>query len=334
MHLIFFIPSLYKPLKTWQRDFGFQAQSTCLAQLQTHIKSLSVNHSEVTQYFCGQSLSMTSPAQVRTQAYDSAVIICADPIHIETSMQGVSVRSQSLEVTSQEAESIIKELNHFLVQDDLRIEVDVNLPQHWYLLGDGLKSLISTPLTQIEEGGLLSALPQGEHKAYWHRLWSEVQMLLHSHPVNQAREQQGKPSINALWFWGEAAQALNQYAEHPIDTVVNGGVVEQAIAQSCECDYVRAEHFKDITWGEDKRYLVVLDQLQLPAQQDDCESWQVAFSQLERDWLKPAMECLDQGKCELSLIFDEAQLHQALPYKPSWLFWKKRPFNSTVLDLP
>ena len=30
------------------------------------------------------------------------------------------------------------------------------------------------------------------------------QMFLHTHPINQAREQQGLPEINGLWLWNDA----------------------------------------------------------------------------------------------------------------------------------
>ena len=33
-------------------------------------------------------------------------------------------------------------------------------------------------------------------------LLTEIQMLLHSHAVNAAREARGEPAVNSLWFWG------------------------------------------------------------------------------------------------------------------------------------
>lgn len=33
-------------------------------------------------------------------------------------------------------------------------------------------------------------------------LLTEIQMLLHAHPVNEAREARGEPAVNSLWFWG------------------------------------------------------------------------------------------------------------------------------------
>jgi hypothetical protein len=43
----------------------------------------------------------------------------------------------------------------------------------------------------------------GEHKAHpLRRLHSEMQMLLYTHPWNDAREAQGLPPVNAFWVHG------------------------------------------------------------------------------------------------------------------------------------
>jgi hypothetical protein len=31
---------------------------------------------------------------------------------------------------------------------------------------------------------------------------TEMQMMLHEHPVNQSREARGEPAVNGTWFWG------------------------------------------------------------------------------------------------------------------------------------
>jgi hypothetical protein len=48
-----------------------------------------------------------------------------------------------------------------------------------------------------------SYLSAGSQQAYWRRLFSELQILLYHHPINQRRQMEHKPLINSLWFWGE-----------------------------------------------------------------------------------------------------------------------------------
>jgi len=55
-------------------------------------------------------------------------------------------------------------------------------------------------------------MPHGPDAGAVRRLMTELQMLLHDHPVNEARARRGLPAINAVWLWGggvavSAAQA-------------------------------------------------------------------------------------------------------------------------------
>ncbi len=52
---------------------------------------------------------------------------------------------------------------------------------------------------------LSQALPSGEHGAELRRLLTELQMVLHEHPLNEARARRGVPTANAVWLWGAGA---------------------------------------------------------------------------------------------------------------------------------
>jgi hypothetical protein len=63
----------------------------------------------------------------------------------------------------------------------------------------------ATPLEQ--------AMPQGRDAPALRRLMTELQMLLHEHPVNVARLRRGLPEINAVWFHGAGEiRGLQRYA--------------------------------------------------------------------------------------------------------------------------
>jgi hypothetical protein len=46
-------------------------------------------------------------------------------------------------------------------------------------------------------------LPRGRDAGGLRRLMTELQMLLHEHPVNTSRQARGVPAINAMWIHGE-----------------------------------------------------------------------------------------------------------------------------------
>ncbi|MCZ7655242.1 MAG: hypothetical protein M5R42_14705 [Rhodocyclaceae bacterium] len=51
-------------------------------------------------------------------------------------------------------------------------------------------------------------LPQGDDAREWRRFINEAQVLLHNHPINMAREAEGRPTVNSLWPWGPASCRL------------------------------------------------------------------------------------------------------------------------------
>lgn len=53
----------------------------------------------------------------------------------------------------------------------------------------------ANPLSEI--------LPRGRDAGAVRRLMTEMQMLLHEHPVNASRQARGMPAINAVWVHGE-----------------------------------------------------------------------------------------------------------------------------------
>ncbi len=88
-------------------------------------------------------------------------------------------------------------------------------PSRWYVQVPGLSGLRTASLDRalscpMEIWAEAEREGQGPHalRRPWAKLQSELQMLLHSHPLNQAREAAGEPPVNGLWLSGcGAAQA-------------------------------------------------------------------------------------------------------------------------------
>jgi hypothetical protein len=72
----------------------------------------------------------------------------------------------------------------------------------WFLGLDNNPEITTTPIHLVKNQDIADHFPQGQGALAWHQLQNEIQMLLFSHPVNQAREAQGLPMINSLWCYG------------------------------------------------------------------------------------------------------------------------------------
>jgi hypothetical protein len=91
------------------------------------------------------------------------------------------------------------------------------LGAHWLLQIPPDMAQLSLPSIDAALQGLVqNLLPRAAAHPTLQRLHAEAQMLLYQHPVNEAREAQRLPTINALWFSGAGhlsatgMEALNQ----------------------------------------------------------------------------------------------------------------------------
>jgi hypothetical protein len=72
----------------------------------------------------------------------------------------------------------------------------------WFLGLNKDPKITTTNIELVKNQDIADHLPQGEGALAWNKLQNEIQMLLFSHPVNQAREAQGLPIMNSLWCYG------------------------------------------------------------------------------------------------------------------------------------
>src|SRR5690606_25085448 len=96
-------------------------------------------------------------------------------------------------------------------------------PERWYLRLSADPGIRTHSLSEVIGRDVHAFLPFGESAQRWHAILNEAQMLMHGSPVNQVREQAGKPEINSVWFWGggivpaEASAPCEQiWSDHPL----------------------------------------------------------------------------------------------------------------------
>lgn len=128
-----------------------------------------------------------------------------DPIHLRAEhsrLRLVALPDDCL--GDEEARTLVAALApHFAAEDAELIAVR---PQQWYLRSPRRLAAPAGCPRRCE--GVLDehVLPAGEDGAYWRRLITEAQMLLHDSPLNERREAQGKLPINGVWPWGSGAK--------------------------------------------------------------------------------------------------------------------------------
>jgi len=158
----------------------------------------------------------------------AGAVLRADPVHLRAGAQDIlQYDAGRLAITASEAEALLASLDALVRDDDLRFEMAT--PQRWYLHLPPC-AVHTTPLSQSLGCALAPLMPRGAQGPWLRTLLTELQMLLHQHPVNQRREAQGHEPINGLWLWGEGkARAVEPRAHWTGvygDEALLGGLVQ------------------------------------------------------------------------------------------------------------
>ena len=238
-------------------------------------------------------------------------ILCADPIHLQADRDTAKlIPAPMLSLSNDEEMALMKDINVFLEADEMllthRDSNEKGARNGWYLSGRDGSQLESCPPSFVANRNASAYLPEGEDSGQWRRLMTELQMLLHAHPVNEQRVQSGKLPINSLWFWG-------------------GGAVYSSLEKA-----TNAVPFTGTIYADDDFTCAVCVDLQLPckslAQFDPLEAegsividtriasaifeqneveMNKVIAQINEQWLEPVYKRVHKGEISQLLILNE-----------------------------
>ncbi len=220
----------------------------------------------------------------------------ADPCSLRVTRDAVVPLDAALFAISRtEAETLAAHLNrHFA---DRGLVFHPLQPERWYLRSDAPSPDAAVPLAAAR--GKPVALRPGADPdaARGAALANEIQMALHEHPVNEARERRGEPPVNAVWLWGggrfarPAARPFRRVgARDPLAAglALGSGAAVFPLPEDAR-RWLRAS-------GDDGAELLVLDALRDPASYGETERWRERLAALERDWFAPLADALARGR--------------------------------------
>ena len=234
--------------------------------------------------------------------------MCADPVHLRIERnQLVLADSSAFRVGQEEAEALAEAINAHLGD---RLAVHPLRPQRWYARLAECPDVETTPLCAARGRVIDTLLPRGPESMAWHALANELQMLLHTHPVNAAREERGELPINGVWLWGAGRQAA--LGSRPFQLVASDDPLARGLAMASGAS-ARELPSDAQAWladtGATGVTLVVLDALARAADYGDALAWRESLMAMERAWFAPLLRALSAGRIGmLSLhLTDEAR---------------------------
>jgi hypothetical protein len=126
----------------------------------------------------------------------------ADPAYVRADMAtGRMLACGELGLDADACDQLLRPLRPLFGDEGFPISAPV--PQRWYL---SLPRDVDLPELASPDDALGDDLhphlPAGAVGRRWRRLLNEAQVVLHNHPLNDARVAAGQPPVNSLWFWG------------------------------------------------------------------------------------------------------------------------------------
>ncbi len=257
----------------------------------------------------------------------------ADPVHLKLGRNQMAlVPAAAFGAQQAEAEALVETLNRHFTGELSFLALQA---ERWCVRIDAppLEALHTLTLAAVTGKDIHRSLPTGAGAQRWHKVLNEIQMALHEHPVNEAREARGDPPINSVWLWGAGRLPAGGSAHWQSVTA------DDPLA----CGYAQLAGLRHRplpanagAWldrlPEDGRQLALLDTLRMPFALGDFETWRARVVELEERWCAPLMAALKSGRIGmLTLCVPDARELRSFEATRNDLrhFWRRpRPLSA------
>ncbi len=252
----------------------------------------------------------------------------ADPVHQRVDRNALVLHDAAiLELTRDEVDSALAELNRFFAADGL--EFLAPCAGRWYVRVPPEEIPRTVPLERAVGRNPFGMVPEGGRELRWPSIFSEAQMLLAALPFNAERESLGRPTLNAVWFWGGGTYPAG--LPRPFDYVAAGDSLSRALALASGCAVQALPGgLAQLPPRESGDCLVVLDSLEEPFRRGDADAWIAAATALERDWFSALGAALASfGSVRLALPSERDTAVFEITPRARWRFLRRaRPLAS------
>ena len=138
------------------------------------------------------------------------------PVHARVGSDGVHLAEPaSLALDATESRAFFDAVQPLFDADGWRLVWGA--PLRWYALHSSLQRLATASIDRVAGRNVDAWLPRQPEARALRRLQNDVQMLLHDHPLNQAREAVGALPVNSFWLSGCGVRQVDRAADIRVD---------------------------------------------------------------------------------------------------------------------
>lgn len=228
----------------------------------------------------------------------------ADPVNLQLQRDHFSLNVPApMPMTKAESTALCESLNQHFGEDGFVFCIGAS--GQWYLRQAVPSAIITSFPAQAVGRNIRNFLPQGASSEKWLGVLNEIQMLLHEHRVNRAREEQGEPVINSLWLSG-AGSIPSQAHVSPKTIFANNPLAKGLALWTGSKAFPLSSNF---TFSDNQEVLLVLDEMHNPAQ-----------------WSEQMLAALRTGKVKqltLDIFIQHQHVRAAVKRSDLLKFWRK-----------
>ena len=212
----------------------------------------------------------------------------ADPVYQQLDINHAILGDRSLiDVTDKESEALITDLNQHFRDDGVRFERAAQ--GRWYCIFDEPLAVQTVAPDTATGRNVSLQMPMGDGARRWRGWLSEIEMLLHTHPVNEQRSVEGKTTINSLWLWGEGNPTTLPRVSPAYRQIFTENFYTRSLASYHQVECAGVSQFPSAAAGA--KLLVVDDRLAAARATGDQPAYDHLLQTLEQHILEP----LDRG---------------------------------------
>lgn len=118
--------------------------------------------------------------------------------------QGSSIYMQDFSaghISTGEARELVETFRKELGSSEIEFYAGVGY-RHLMVWRGGKDGMRTTPPHDISGKAIIDSLPRGDGADTLNSIMNHAQMVLHSHPINVKRKEQGNLPANSIWLWG------------------------------------------------------------------------------------------------------------------------------------
>ena len=148
--------------------------------------------------------------------------LAADPVTLEAGHDDVRLAGPVRDLADTDAAALVAALNAHFADDGLAFVAPER--DAWFLRASRPLALRTHPLAVAAGRMVRELLPTGPSAGTWRRWQNEMEMLLHGHPVNAAREAAGRAVANGVWVYEGGRMPPPTGAARAVATFADRGI--------------------------------------------------------------------------------------------------------------